>query len=99
MTAPTPFAQWLRGQLDERDWGVRTLARRMNPEEPEIARRALNRYLAGGFPTQAYRVAIAGALGIDEREVPGSGEGVPSDPFRGGGGHDGRRGAARVGRV
>lgn len=67
----TPFAQWLRAQLAEKGWGVRTLARHMNPLEPEVARRALNRYLAGGLPTAAYRASIADGLGIGVADVPG----------------------------
>lgn len=84
-TAPTPFAQWLRNQLRERDWGVRTLARKMNPEEPEVARRALNRYLTGASPTAAYRNLIARGLGIDVSEVPDPDRqevGPEADPFR-----------------
>lgn len=105
--APTPFAQWLRAQLEERDWGVRTLARRMNPAEPEVARRALNHYLRGSLPTDTYRALIAEGLGVPVAEVP-AGAGTPEvahiDPFPGGpgatrGGADGttRRGGGRSG--
>lgn len=68
----TPLALWLRAEIDERPgWGIRTLARRMNPEEPEVARRALNRYLyEGSNPTEANRDLIAEALGVDPSEVP-----------------------------
>lgn len=77
--ATTPFAEWLRGEIDKRDgWGIRTLARHMNPRDPEVARRALNRYLyEGAEPSGAYRVLIAEALGVAE-------SGMPDAPFRSG---------------
>lgn len=76
--ADTPLAEWLRAELDTRGWGVRTLARHMSPEEPEIARRALNRYLyEGSNPSQVNRDLIAAGLGIDPSEVP-----VAAGPFR-----------------
>ena len=69
--ATTPLADWLTAELAERGWGIRTLARKMNPEEPEIARRALNRYLfEGSNPTEVNREAIAAALDVDPSEVP-----------------------------
>lgn len=70
--ADTPLARWLRAEIDERpNWGIRTLARQMNPDEPEIARRALNRYMyEGADPSDAYRDQIAAALGVDPSEVP-----------------------------
>ena len=69
--ATTPLAEWLTAALEERGWGVRTLARKMNPAEPEIARRALNRYLfEGSDPNDSYRDSIAEALGVDSSEVP-----------------------------
>lgn len=69
--AETPLAQWLDAALKERGWGVRTLARKMNPTEPEVARRALNRYLyAGSNPSEANRELIAAAFEIDAAEVP-----------------------------
>lgn len=69
--ASTPLAEWLRAELDEHGLGVRTLARRMNPSEPEVARRALNRYLyEGAYPSEANRDLIAEALDVDATEVP-----------------------------
>lgn len=68
---PTPLAEWLQAELLERKLGVRTLARKMNPDEPEVARRALNRYLfEGANPTEANRDLIAAALDVDPSEVP-----------------------------
>jgi transcriptional regulator with XRE-family HTH domain len=80
----TPFGSWLRGELDHRGWGVRTLARRMHQFDPEVARRALNRYLReGSMPTQAYRAAIAEGLGISPDEMPASDdEEEEGDPMR-----------------
>lgn len=103
-TAPPTFAQWLRAQIDERGWGVRTLARRMNPAEPEIARRALNRYLCGSLPTDTYRQQLADGLGIPVADVPSAAgplEVALTDPFRGGAGgsgagSDGKARGARV---
>lgn len=69
--AETALAAWLRQQLDERGWGVRTLARKMNPAESEVARRSLNRYLfEGSYPSETNRQAIADALGVPVDEVP-----------------------------
>jgi transcriptional regulator with XRE-family HTH domain len=71
----TEFGRWLCGELESRDWGIRTLARRINPGEPEIARRALNRYVhEGTLPSPEYRAAIADALGVDVDELPGDDE-------------------------
>ena len=81
--ASTPFSEWLRGQLEERGWGVRTLARRIDPARPEIPRRALNRYLNGSLPTEANRIGLARGLGIDVADVPSQEVSpVQGDPFR-----------------
>jgi lambda repressor-like predicted transcriptional regulator len=78
--AATPLAEWLRAELDERGLGVRTLARKMNPGEPEIPRRMLNRILyEGSYPSEANRDLIAAALDTDPTEVPA----LMSAPFRG----------------
>lgn len=84
--APLPaidltFAEWLREQLDQRGWGIRTLARKMSTEQPEIPRRALNRYMRGSLPTEAYAIAIAEALGVDRAEMPLT-EAPLGGPFR-----------------
>lgn len=77
--ADTDLARWLRDQIKARpNWGVRTLARRMNPAEPEVARRCLNRCMyEGSNPSDAYREQIAAALGVAVAEVP-----QVSRPFR-----------------
>jgi hypothetical protein len=77
-TVDTPLAVWLDQQLTTRGWGVRTLARRITPADPEIARRMLNRCLfAGSYPTDEYRALIAAALDMPVAEVP------EAHPFRG----------------
>lgn len=77
--ATTPLAVFLREEIDRRknenggNYGIRTLARKINPSAPEVARRALNRYIfEGARPTLVYRVAIAAALDVPVDEVPGS---------------------------
>lgn len=82
--APTPFAGWLDEQLRSRGWGVRTLARRINQREPEIARRALNRYLfEGAKPTPGYRSSIAAAFEVGDDEMPvGDDDDEESDSLR-----------------
>ena len=78
--ASTPLAEWLRAELDERSWGIRTLARKMNADEPEVPRRMLNRILyEGSYPSEANRELIAEALDVDPTEVPA----LMSAPFRG----------------
>jgi hypothetical protein len=66
------YAQWLERQMKERGFSTRSLARVMNPEDPEVARRALRRYLSGMVPQARTRVAIAEALGSAESEPPSS---------------------------
>lgn len=68
------FAREVRAELRKRDWGVRTLAREMNPDNPESARRALNRWLSKDSPknpNQANRAAVAVALGLSPDHFDG----------------------------
>lgn len=85
---PLAFSDWLSQQLAARNWGVRTLARKINPADPEPPRRTLNRYLhEGKQPTPLFREAIAEAFGIALADVPAE-EAAPSGVrFRDGGGH------------
>lgn len=77
--AETPLAEWLQAELDERGWGVRTLARHIAGGDPEVPRRMLNRILfEGSNPSEANRELIAEALDIDPTEVPAA----MSGPFR-----------------
>lgn len=70
-TAPTPIAAWLKGELDARGWGVRTLAKRMDPENVEVARRAVNRVIHEGTnPSGPTRAAIARGFEIPESDIP-----------------------------
>jgi hypothetical protein len=74
--AETDFATWLDAELKKRRWGVRTLARKMAPNEVERARRVLNRCLfEGSYPNLGNRLLIATALEVEEAELP-------SPPFR-----------------
>lgn len=61
------FSGKLRAELVRQGLGVRTLARKMDPAQPERARRSLNRWLNEGIkPSPANRVAVAVALGVSE---------------------------------
>lgn len=54
-------------ELKRQGMGIRTLARRLDPEQPERARRNLNRWIHEGIkPSPANRVAVAVALGVRE---------------------------------
>lgn len=69
--ASTALAEWLRDRLEERGWGVRTLARHMTPDDPERARRAVNRYLhEGSLPSAENRRLMAVALNVELDEMP-----------------------------
>jgi hypothetical protein len=82
-TESAEFADWLRKELKTRGWGVRTLARTINPANPEIPRRAINHYMRGSRPTEPYAVAIADAFGLDRSQVPVEEVARPGDPFHG----------------
>lgn len=78
-TSNETYAQWLERQMQERGFSTRSLARVLNPEVPEVARRALRRYLNGMVPQARTRIAIAQALGSEESEPSSS-----SDDDKGG---------------
>lgn len=64
-TSPSPFAKQLRAELTRQNVSIRSLAKRMNPEEPNVARRNVYRWLAGtSAPSPASREAVAQALGL-----------------------------------
>lgn len=70
-TASTPFAQWLKIELDQRGWGIRTLARKMDPDQFETVRRKLNMYVHEGVnPGAASREEIEQALGVSKGSAP-----------------------------
>jgi len=60
------YAAWLHRQMSERGVSARELARRLSPEDPENARRAVRRYLSGTVPIARNRARIAQALGAEE---------------------------------
>lgn len=63
------FGPKVFSELHRQNIGIRTLARKMDPKQPERARRNLNRWIHEGVkPSPANRVAVAVALGIDEGE-------------------------------
>lgn len=65
--ASVSFGQRLRAELDQREWGIRTLARHMesDPKRVETMRRNLIRYVQDKHvPTVGMQHAIADALGI-----------------------------------
>jgi transcriptional regulator with XRE-family HTH domain len=66
----SPFGDRLRAELDRQNLSVRGLARKMNPNDPETPRRALNRFLNGHTrtPTPESLDALVAALGEDSRE-------------------------------
>jgi hypothetical protein len=84
------FRELLRSDLDERRMSVRSLARLIDPDNPERARRNLMRYLSQGkkktVPSRLTRFAIADALGIDPARYLDEPQEVSPDsgaPFRG----------------
>lgn len=85
--ADTEFARWLDTQIEQRKeqdehgrFGVRSLAKIINADEPETARRALNRFLFdGSYPEDDYRKLIAAAFDVEEASLP-----AREAPFRNG---------------
>lgn len=66
-TAPkrTRFGQELRSQLDRQRLSIRKLAKRLDPEQPDRARRNLARWIGGyNSPSRISRIAVAEALGL-----------------------------------
>lgn len=65
--ASNGFPRKVQTELKRQGIGIRTLARRMNPDHPEQARRNLNRWIHEGIkPSPPNRVAVAVALGVRE---------------------------------
>lgn len=61
------FAERLRTELRQAGVSVRALSRRLRPDNPEDARRNLNRWLHEGIlPRSEQRVEVARALGLQE---------------------------------
>lgn len=59
------FGERLRTELSRQNLSIRKLARRIDPKNPEVARRNLSRWIAGTKPTGASRALVADALGVD----------------------------------
>ena len=65
------FADWLALELRKRGLGVRTLARKIDPDRIDTVRSQLQKYMrAQIWPEDAMRQKIADALGIPVVEVP-----------------------------
>lgn len=59
------FGEKLRAELDNQGVSIRGLARKMSPEQPEVMRRNLARWIGGyNSPSRIHRVAVADALGV-----------------------------------
>lgn len=81
MTTTTPretYQDWLRRKMEEGGHTLRGLARKWNPDNPEVARRALRRYLKGVVPIARTRLEIARVLGSDDSE-PVNGDDTEDD--------------------
>lgn len=66
-TGQETYGRWLSRKMDEGGLTTRALAKRMNPENPEIARRTLRRYLADKqVPREPAKREIALHLSSDE---------------------------------
>ncbi len=67
MSGTETYAEWLSRQMEERGVTQRGLARAWRPQDIEIARRSVRRYLSGeNVPTERTRGEIARALGSSE---------------------------------
>jgi hypothetical protein len=64
------FATNLRQTLDALDLSTRAAARAWNPEDPETARRTINRWLAGTTPSETARDSFAAAVGATATMLP-----------------------------
>lgn len=76
----TKFGDQLRRELDSQRMSIRQLAKRLDAQRPEVARRNLARWIGGyNQPSRLNRIAVAEALGVpaeafleddDEEEDP-----------------------------
>lgn len=59
------FGERVRRELDSQGLSIRKLAKRMDPERPEAAKRNLARWIGGyNQPSRISRIAVASALGL-----------------------------------
>lgn len=71
-TVPTRFASRVRSEMAAQGLSVRGLARRIDPENIDRARRNLHRWFDDGMtPVPASRRKVAVALGLDEHALDG----------------------------
>lgn len=71
-TTGAHYGESLQAALDRTEVSVRELARRLNPSDPETARRSVKRYLRGSqTPTVQTREQIADALGLSRSDIEG----------------------------
>lgn len=73
-TPHTRFGRNLRAELDRQSISVRELSRRLNPSDPDSARRTIARWLtplgeAAVKPSRASLLAVADALAVDPSEL------------------------------
>jgi transcriptional regulator with XRE-family HTH domain len=62
---PTRFGTSLRRELDRQKLSIRGLARRLDPNRPDVARRNVARWIGGyNQPSRLNRIAVAEALGL-----------------------------------
>lgn len=73
-TNAATYGDWLRDRMEERSLTQRQLGKLLNPDNPEVARRAIRRYLKGMTPIERTRQSIASVLGTDELGPDGSDE-------------------------
>ena len=60
------FGRRLRADLEAQKVSVRELGRRLNPNEPQVGRRAVHKYLADKHvPRRSTRARLAVALGFE----------------------------------
>lgn len=60
------YPEWLHEKMQERELGVRGFARLIDPENPDLARRALRRHLNGMVPIARTRQMYARVLGTGD---------------------------------
>lgn len=57
-----PFNVLLRSEMQRQNLSVRLLGKMIEPDDPELGRRRVQRHLTGTIPTEASRAAYARVL-------------------------------------
>lgn len=65
-TTTETYSEWLTRQMEAGGWTIRSLARAVKPENPEVARRSIRRYLNGQVPIERTRVELARVMKLPE---------------------------------